>query len=112
MSEQLVCKYCGKPLDLIDDDTVFTVCKECDDKLTRYYKWENNQRKMSYIVCPWCGYQDPDSWEFNSEYDDEYECVNCGKIFEVSQDVEIFYNSKKRKCDYEDQDSIKNFPIR
>ena len=45
---------------------------------------------------PWCGYVDTDSWEFEGEYDDEYECPSCGKQFILERVVDITYTSKRR----------------
>ena len=52
--------------------------------------------KRGEITCPWCGYSDPDSWEFEGEYDDAYECLHCGKPFIVERIVDITYTSKRR----------------
>lgn len=37
-----------------------------------------------------------DSWEFEGEYDDGYECLHCGKQFFVEKRVDITYTSKRR----------------
>lgn len=44
----------------------------------------------------WCGYEDSDSWEFEGEYDDEYECPSCGELFILERVVDITYTSKRR----------------
>lgn len=38
----------------------------------------------------------PDSWEFEGEYDDAYECPECGKKFILEVHTEITYTSKRR----------------
>lgn len=43
------------------------------------------------IACPWCGYRDPDSWECESDYVEDWECPKCGKEFIVSRIVDIQY---------------------
>ena len=37
-----------------------------------------------------------DSWEFEGEYDDAYECPECGKKFILEVHTEITYTSKRR----------------
>lgn len=58
---------------------------------------ENTQN----IVCPYCGYEDPDSWEFKGEIDvyEEYECENCENTFEVMMEFQVAYTSRKIKND-------------
>lgn len=45
------------------------------------------------VTCPWCGYQDNDS----HEYDDgsEYECLECGKPFSVAVEVVVTFTTEK-----------------
>lgn len=45
------------------------------------------------IVCPYCGYEEHDSWEFQGECG-ETECGECGKIFIWSRNVEIDYSTR------------------
>ena len=47
-----------------------------------------------YATCPWCGYEDKNSWELE---DDEYECGSCGKPFVVVRDVYVSYCTFKPK---------------
>ena len=50
------------------------------------------------IVCPYCGYMQGDSWEWNmNEADDwdECECDNCGKIFFAVRNIDVSYSSAK-----------------
>lgn len=48
------------------------------------------------VVCPYCGYEHSDSWEF-SEYDDEFECHSCEKHFVMERKIDISYVTKKKK---------------
>lgn len=51
------------------------------------------------LICPYCGFEEPDSWEL-WEADDNYECSNCGKIFEYdSITVRYFYSYPKEQDD-------------
>mgnify|MGYP001025302274 CR=1 FL=1 len=44
------------------------------------------------ITCPYCGYENADSWEAD-ESDDHYECPNCGSYFSYEREVSISYYS-------------------
>lgn len=46
------------------------------------------------MICPYCGYEDIDSWEF--DYDvGECDCPRCGKTFEYTRQVEVTYCTEK-----------------
>jgi DNA-directed RNA polymerase subunit RPC12/RpoP len=49
-------------------------------------------RYTDKITCPYCGYEDIDSWEF-AENNGNYTCSDCGKDFFVERDVEVTYSS-------------------
>ena len=44
------------------------------------------------IICPYCGYENEDSWEYN-ESDEHYECHNCGSYFSYKREVSVNYYS-------------------
>ena len=44
------------------------------------------------ITCPYCGYENEDSWE-SDESDEHYECPNCGSYFSYEREVSISYYS-------------------
>lgn len=92
---QMTCVKCGKPVTDCN-----CVCNECMDELHALNKWQNEQWHTDYIICPYCGYENRDSWECDDE-DDEFECDVCGEVFEYERNYEITYTSRKRMCDYE-----------
>lgn len=52
------------------------------------------------IICPWCGYVDPDSTEWSPdrhgpEGDGELECGDCGKSFHCSRNVRWTYSTRR-----------------
>ncbi len=53
------------------------------------------------IICPYCGYEFSDSWEYNRRMEGgdstELECPECDKKFTATMDIEITYKSHKRK---------------
>lgn len=59
---------------------------------------EINHEYTDEIVCPYCGNEHGDSWEFNSNEQGSlglYECGNCGKEFYVCRDVSVTYSTTK-----------------
>lgn len=50
------------------------------------------------VVCPHCGYEENDSWEYSD--DTETECSECGKLFGISIHEEVTYVTyKPDKCE-------------
>lgn len=49
------------------------------------------------VVCPYCGYEFEDSWEF--EDDGEFDCYGCDKTFLHSRHVSITYSTEKKESD-------------
>lgn len=104
MSKMYTCNKCGKPTPNfvpwthgpVAGTLGYSICGNCRNAEKRKRAWENEQWRKSEITCPWCGYSDPDSWEFDSEYDDEYECSHCGKPFIAKRIVDVTYTSKRR----------------
>lgn len=104
MSEMYACDLCGKPTlnfvpfvcGPIAGKLGRSWCDDCEERFERELAWENEQSREGEITCPWCGYSDSGSWEFEGEYDDGYECSNCGKPFFVKKRVDITYTSKRR----------------
>lgn len=103
------CKRCGRPTPNyqpysaataeITGEPGFSYCDECMDHMLKMQKWKNEQFETEELVCPWCGYSDPDSWEL-ADADDEYECPSCEKIFEYERNIEVTYTSRRRREDF------------
>lgn len=57
------------------------------------------------IVCPYCGYEFEDSWEYDD--DEDVECYHCEKKFHVTKNVEVTYETHRinedGKVDYDDE---------
>ena len=45
------------------------------------------------IVCPWCGYEFKDSWEFKEN--GETECYGCEKRFKHYQIINVTYDTER-----------------
>lgn len=101
--ETYTCERCGKPTPnrklftggSIGGKVGYSWCDKCISDFDRELEWKNEQSFKENITCPWCGYEDPDSWEFEGEYDDAYECPECGKKFILEVHTEITYTSKR-----------------
>lgn len=44
------------------------------------------------ITCPYCGYENVDSWEADDS-DEHYKCPNCGSYFSYEREVYVSYYS-------------------
>lgn len=47
------------------------------------------------IVCPYCGYEFMDSWEFRPE-SDIIRCYECDKAFEYERIIDVTYCTTKK----------------
>jgi DNA-directed RNA polymerase subunit RPC12/RpoP len=48
------------------------------------------------MICPYCGYENTDSFEFIDEGEGVRICGRCGRDFEFTVNVSITYSTKKR----------------
>jgi transcription elongation factor Elf1 len=65
------------------------MCDIDEDKIDHEYTDE--------IVCPFCGCEFIDSWEYSNGDEDIglLECGNCGKEFYATRRIDITYSTKK-----------------
>lgn len=45
------------------------------------------------LMCPYCGYENPDSFELSDE-DDEYVCPQCGSTLKYNREIRVYYDVK------------------
>lgn len=76
----------------------FTLCPACDRRLGALVDWDNTQLLEDKATCPYCGYEDPDSWEYE-EGSQEAECPSCGRVFDLEVVVDIKYTTNRRRED-------------
>lgn len=50
----------------------------------------------SNLICPYCGYEDKDSWEL-SDNDEEHCCGRCGAVLSYERVVTVEYSSSPVK---------------
>ena len=109
------CRYCGKPTtnfhpyqpriaEILGIPGV-SICDECYGEQAKLRAWENEQYETDNLICPWCGYENINSWEL-SDGEDDYECPACGEVFTYERVVDVHYTSKKRAEDYPGDDAI------
>lgn len=48
--------------------------------------------RKRFATCPWCGYEDRDSWEYQ-EGETETECPWCGEPYTVETVLEVRYTT-------------------
>lgn len=56
------------------------------------------------IKCPYCDFEDKDSWEFEQD-EAVHECGSCEKEFNVVRNIEVTYSTSRitAKEDYNNQ---------
>lgn len=55
-----------------------------------------DHKYTNQIICPYCGYEEHDSWEIRGD-NGEHECGDCGKEFQYERIVTVIYCTKKIK---------------
>lgn len=48
------------------------------------------------VICPYCGYEFSDSWEFKEEWG-ELKCDECNKTFKYERFTEATYFTEKKE---------------
>ncbi len=61
-------------------------------------KMEIEHEYTDNVVCPYCGYEDEDSWELDDD-SGETECGSCDKKFEYSRNRSVDYCTSKIQCE-------------
>jgi len=60
-------------------------------------KVEIDHKYTSGLVCPYCGYEQSDSWESADSSNDD-ECGECGKHFSYDSQTERYFTTRKVPC--------------
>lgn len=95
---------CGNPT---DNETAYGhhICDDCLERIQKEVDWESQGEKYKEytIICPYCGYayDDYDCWEYEDS-EDEVECPECGKHFDLEVYVKRSYSTKRSLCDMPD----------
>ncbi|HID0796030.1 TPA: hypothetical protein ACXDAB_003467 [Clostridium botulinum] len=59
------------------------------------YEKDIDHEYTNEIVCPFCGYEFTDSWEYGEEDLGLIECNECGKSFYTNREVSVTYSTCK-----------------
>ena len=83
------------------DDKFYSVCCSQGNKykireLEQFDIEEEKNWDTSEIKCPICGYEEIDSWEYDSNYG-EIKCGGCGSTLEWSREIEVLYSTEVKK---------------
>lgn len=114
MSEEVkmyTCHVCGKPtpnyhewwpsVAAILGEQGESTCDECLRKAQISYKRRNEQFDEERLICPYCESSIGDPWEYDDE-EDEIECPECGRTFEVEIATVRTYRTRRRMEDMPD----------
>jgi DNA-directed RNA polymerase subunit RPC12/RpoP len=116
---QYICDKCGQPTDNTWDykdhfgveiikkygweNKSSHTCDSCEQKEEEFEEWKNEKYREKYITCPWCGYQNCDSWEYSDD-DEEIPCGSCGRLFDLEVHHETTYTTRKSEIEYDKED--------
>lgn len=79
----------------------YSTCDECARKAQILYKWRNEQYSEERLICPYCESFIGDPWEYDED-EEEIECPECGRTFEVEIATVRTYRSRRRREDMPD----------
>ena len=100
---KFVCS-CGTPTDnekMIGNLIVHT-CDKCLERISKEVDWgsENEHWHERTIVCPYCDYEyeEYDAYSYEDS-EDEIECPECGKRFDLEVESIRYFSTKRSVCD-------------
>ena len=98
------CTKCGAParkrtFSKYAKDLEITKCPACANKRHALWEWEHEQLLEDNIICPYCGWEDIDSWEYADGLIHEIDCPECGRTFNLDVEVEVKYTTTRREED-------------
>lgn len=106
-----ICDVCGEPtpnyreyspsMAAILGKQGYSTCDECLRKVHISYKWRNEQFDEERLICPYCESSISDPWEYDED-EDEIECPECGRTFEVEIATVRTYRTRRRMEDMPD----------
>lgn len=116
----LPCSKCGKPTTKIwrcetcyrcdvchrkpaSDDQLCTYskdvvrCNACEQKrltklIAKYKRNPPDTDNQHQVICPHCGYEHTDSWEYE---EGEHECSQCERTFELTKRMWVTFTTRK-----------------
>lgn len=79
----------------------YSVCDECLRKARIEREWENEQCDEERLICPYCESSIDDPWYYDED-DEEVECPECKRTFELEITTVRTYRTKRRIEDMPD----------
>jgi hypothetical protein len=52
-----------------------------------------SQRSATLAICPWCGHEHGDCWEWVKDRPEQTRCDSCDNMFTVEADYSVSYRS-------------------
>lgn len=105
------CDVCGKPtpnyrkhsssMAAILGEQGYSICDECLRKNHILYEWKNEQYAEERLICPYCESSIDDPWYYDED-EDEIECPECKRTFEVEIATVRTYRTNRRIDDMPD----------
>lgn len=105
------CSWCGKPtpnyreyshpMAGILGESGYSICDECLRKARIEREWENEQCAEERLTCPYCESSIDDPWNYDED-DEEVECPECKRTFELEIATVRTYRTKRRIEDMPD----------
>lgn len=86
MLDGTLCQVCGEYIGQEDFDFPQS-CSSCEENE------EIDHDFTDEVVCPWCGYEHSDSFEFQDTGNKK--CPECENEFSFEREIEVTYSTKK-----------------
>ena len=75
------------------------LCEKCDNRIDLEVKWESfGEHCGDEIKCPFCSYEEQDSWEVQDD-EDEWACPECERKFDIEVEHITRYTCKRSLCE-------------
>lgn len=89
------CRMCGEDYD--KHTGLFLWCPTGSFMFKRKYEDDGSlyTANRDEPTCPWCGYTDPDHWEYTDEDDWEINCGRCDKPIQGETEITYTYTTIK-----------------
>lgn len=83
------------------DEKLYYVCCQEEDKceiceIENYNSYNECEYNRDEITCPTCGYEECDSWEYESD-SDETICEVCGTTFGWTRETRVTYSMEVKE---------------
>lgn len=101
MKLEHTCSGCGNPTHNEEDigGVKVHICNKCQLAIQKQIEFQSDNQhfRKDKIKCPWCDfeYEDYDGYAYDAGAEEEVECAECGKKFELQVEEIRYYSTKK-----------------